>query len=127
MNGVHDVTARLTAGQQELTSYQARISTRVSWGILGNTGEVGAKADDLQARKIAFGIASHLQGARASIERALPAGSSGRLNEPEIRLAPAPDAGSTLADELRKLDELHRSGALTEAEFQKAKARLLQQ
>ncbi|MGK5685158.1 SHOCT domain-containing protein [Actinoplanes sp. URMC 104] len=42
---------------------------------------------------------------------------------------PVTDSGATvnggLADQLAKLDELHRSGALTAAEFDAAKARLL--
>lgn len=38
---------------------------------------------------------------------------------------PPRDGGSTLADQLQKLAELHKSGALTDEEFGAAKARLL--
>jgi hypothetical protein len=39
--------------------------------------------------------------------------------------APAPDPDAALADRLAKLAELHASGALTDAEFAAAKAKLL--
>lgn len=39
--------------------------------------------------------------------------------------SPTPSANSSIADELSKLAELRKSGALSESEFQVAKARLL--
>jgi hypothetical protein len=127
MNGVHDVSLRLSSQGNDLTSYQTRITTRVTWGILGNSGEVAAKADDLQARKIASAIAGHLQDARAHIDRPRATTSPDSAPAPPAGAKLAPGSGGTLADELRKLDELRRSGALSEAEFQQAKKRLLEQ
>jgi hypothetical protein len=41
-------------------------------------------------------------------------------------LTPKPAANTSIADEMKMLADLKNSGALTEAEFQAAKARLLE-
>jgi hypothetical protein len=43
------------------------------------------------------------------------------------RAAASSASGSSAADELRKLAELHSQGVLTQEEFEAAKARVLQQ
>lgn len=125
MNGVHDLSMRLSSEGKNLASYDTRIITRVTWGILGNSGEVGAKADDLRTRKIVSAIAGHLRGTHILIEKARGTTSTDSNPEPPSGVERRLSSAGTLADEVRKLDELRRSGALTEEEFQQAKKMLL--
>jgi hypothetical protein len=67
MTGVHDLKATLTDDGAQVVSHSAQVRSTVTWGILGNANEVGAKADDLQVRKIAAEIAQWLQANRGTI------------------------------------------------------------
>ncbi len=44
---------------------------------------------------------------------------------PPVAPAPAPAGGASTTDQLKELADLHSAGALTDAEFQAAKAKLL--
>ena len=71
ITGTHDLKATLTDDKELVASHSARIKTKVTWGIAGNSNEVSAKADDLQTRKIAVEIAEWLQADRNAILKKL--------------------------------------------------------
>ncbi len=67
MVGRHDLNATLTNKDDQIASHSAKIVTKVTWGIAGDSNEVAVKADDLQSRKIAVEIAEWLQTNRRHI------------------------------------------------------------
>jgi hypothetical protein len=67
MTAKHDLQATLTDDHEAVASHSGRVDTKVTWGIAGDSNEVSAKADDLQARKIAVEIAEWLQTNRQTI------------------------------------------------------------
>ncbi len=71
ISGVHDLSATLTNDNGQLATHSSRVVSKVTWGIAGDANEVSAKADDLQARKIAVNIAEWLQANRSAIVRKL--------------------------------------------------------
>lgn len=71
------------------------------------------------ATMVARGMLTEDQAAR--LERALPP-----RTQADKPLPPPPAAGPSTASELQRLAELHQQGALTDAEFRAAKARILE-
>lgn len=67
MTGRHDVRTTLRDDASQLASHSSRVVSKVSWGISGDTDEVSARADDLQARKLAVEIAQWLRANRGKI------------------------------------------------------------
>ena len=67
MTGTHDLKATLTDDNDQVASHSSQVVSKVTWGIAGDANEVGAKADDLQARKIAIKIGEWLQSNRRGI------------------------------------------------------------
>ena len=50
-----------------MAAHSSRIVSKVTWGITDDSNEVAARADDLQARKIAVEIGEWLQANRREI------------------------------------------------------------
>jgi hypothetical protein len=105
-----------TAGQ-DMTATAVAVSPSASKLVVsGKTAPRGNEAQYLS------------WGERGRIAKGLAARVGGALGDAAPAAAEAPDAssnGSGFVSELARLAELHRVGALTDAEFTKAKQRLL--
>jgi hypothetical protein len=65
--GNHDLRATLEENGNNIASHSAHIESKITWGIAADANAVGARADDLQTRKIAVSIGEWLQANRTLI------------------------------------------------------------
>ena len=61
MTARHDMNARLMKEKEEVAHYDIHEETHSEWGLGANTSEVAAKSDDVQTRKLAFGLAEAIR------------------------------------------------------------------
>jgi len=124
--GRHEVGAALYADDDSIVRYEFEVASKARFGLLADTNEVGAKVDALQAQKIAVELAKRLQNDRNRILGVVGGDEdTAGVDARETGEAAEAPTDSQVADELERLTELWRSGALSDDEFARAKARLL--